>query len=244
MPVEPVIAQRRKMGINEILDTEGRDIAPDLLEVSEIFGLDPIHLLALLFAESNLNPRAERWGSWLPETVRQHIENRDWAALQTVIDDAWPDISFGYSQHIVLFHYTGDRTKSWLNVLNVRNYVFAHPRENIYEAAQKLNECFQHWSCDGSILSAMIVYNAGSDRRDDPLWMAGWSQNVRAYRRALARAENYREDGGDEDVNKAEISRSLGVIWGIAELLEQLKSEYSKELKDAVVAIKQEVGIT
>lgn len=229
--------------MKEILNAEGLDITHDLVRASEQHGIDPVHLLALLFAESGgLNPRAERWGSWNLETVWDHINNHDWESLQEIINDAWPDISFGCSQHIVLFHYHGDRTKSWLNVLNVRSHVFANPIENIYEAAKKLSSCFSG-SKDGSALGAMVVYNAGSDRRDDPVWMAAWQQNVRAYQRSLARAENYRDAGGDEDVNKAEISRSLGVIWGIAELLEQLKSEYSKELKDAVIAIKAEVEI-
>lgn len=228
--------------MKEILTADGHDITYDLGRAALAHRIDPIHLLALLFAESGgLNPRAERWGSWNLETVWRHINNHDWERLQEIINDAWPDISFGMSQHIVLYHYHGDRTKSWLNVLNVRSYVFANPIENIYEAAKKLSSCF-NGSKDGSALGAMTVYNAGSDRRDDPVWMAAWAQNVRAYQRALARAENYRSDGGDA-VDKAEISRSLGVIWGIAEILQTLKSEFAKELKDAVASIKKETEI-
>lgn len=54
------------------------------------------------------------------------------------------------------------------------------------------------------------------------------------------------EDGVDKDV----ITNALNVVWGYAELLEKppgLKrtgqKQAAKELKDAVVAIKQEAGI-
>lgn len=45
-----------------VLDREGRDITQDLLDSAQEFGLAPTHLLALLYAESGLFGRSERWG--------------------------------------------------------------------------------------------------------------------------------------------------------------------------------------
>ncbi len=43
-----------------------------------------------------------------------------------------------------------------------------------------------------------------------------------------------------ETMNKAIMEHALNTAWGIAELLEALKSEYAQQLKDAVIAIKSE----
>lgn len=100
-------------------------------------------------------------------------------------------MSFGYSQCIVLYHYFGDHTATLENIEAVRDYVFSHPAEDIDEAASRL-ACGISRSLDGTALGGMIVYNAGSDRRDDPEWLKRWKGNVANYEAALAWAEQYR----------------------------------------------------
>lgn len=163
-----------------------------------------------------------------------------WQLLREIVEDADFDLSFGYSQRIIAYHELGDNTHSLENVLAVREAVFADPEADIEAAASRLAGCFRHESCDGSILSALVVFNAGSDRRKDPEWMARWAGNVAAYEDALEWAEQYR---GDESMDKAKISFALGVVWGVAQLLKAIKSPYGQELEDAVVYIKQEVGL-
>lgn len=121
-------------------------------------------MLALIKAESGLNPKAARYG-------------------------VWPDVSFGYSQYIVLYHYFGDHTPTQQNIDTVRDYVFSHPDRDLDEAAIKLSMCIDYYSLDGSVLGGMVAYNAGSDRRDDPEWMAKWGNNVVSYQWALQDAE-------------------------------------------------------
>lgn len=124
-------------------------------------------MLALIGAESGLNPEAEHWG-------------------------LWPDISFGYGQRIVLFHYYGDHTNTLQNIYSVRDYVFDHPEEDIRQAASKLAWAIDYSSLDGSALGGMVAYNAGSDERDNPEWMAKWGSHVAIYQASLDWAETYR----------------------------------------------------
>ncbi len=140
-----------------------------LCTAAQAHGLDPVWLLALVMAESGKgpDPRAERWG-------------------------VWPDVSFGYAQFIVLYSYVGDHTNTPENIQFVRDYVFAHPAEDLDQAAAKLAWALDYASDDGSILGALTAYNAGSDRRDDPGWMARWGGNVISYGWALEWAEGYR----------------------------------------------------
>lgn len=126
------------------------------------------------------------------EQLEQNPHSEVRVALQALINEAWADVSFGYSQRIVLFHDTGDRSRSVENCLAVREHVFGDPDEDIDAATRRLAGCFQHATCDGTPLSAMIVYNAGSDRRSDPEWMERWRGNVASYQRALQQAEGYR----------------------------------------------------
>ena len=148
-------------------------------------------LLALLRAESGLNPRAERWGARTGQ-AQAFIVAADDAALGELIAVVWPDLGFGYSQRVVAFHERGDRTPTVRNCLAVREWVFGHPDEDIQAAAQRLVGCFRHPTCDGSALSALCIYNAGSDRRGDAAWMGRWAGNVASYEVALAWAEGYR----------------------------------------------------
>lgn len=181
----------QQLPLQPVLNANGDDIAPIVCDVAEQTGVDPVHLLALMKAESNLNPYAERWGIYTAD-ARSAIESVDFALLESIIATAWPDISFGYSQRIVLYHDTGDRSASVENCLLVRDYVFSHQEEDIMAAATRLRGCFSNPTCDGSIISALVVYNAGSDRRNDPVWAARWRGNVASYERALAFADAFR----------------------------------------------------
>lgn len=177
--------------LRAVRNTDGDDIAPFVIAAADAAGLDPVALLALLRAESGLNPRAERWGRETAEAVAA-IARQDWPALAGIIGRVWPDISFGYSQRIVLFHDQGDRSPTVANCLAVREHVFTHPEEDIRAAAQRLAAGFRR-SLDGTPLGAMVVYNAGSDRRNDPAWLAAWAGNVASYQRALEWAEQFRQ---------------------------------------------------
>ena len=81
---------------------------------------------------------------------------------------AWPDVSFGYGQRIVRFHYAGDRSPSVPNVLAVRRQVFEHPEADLREMATFLKGTLAQARrgdlspCGGDeLLGALIVYNAG-----------------------------------------------------------------------------------
>lgn len=174
-----------------MVDTNGRDITGPILEYAQVYGFDPVVLLALLKAESGLNPRAERWGTRTAE-ARRMIQFGLLRSSRSLINDVWPDISFGFGQRIVKYHYIGDKTKSVTNILQVRQGVFNDPDRDIREAADHLAGAFEHSTCDGTPLSALVVYNAGSDRRHSEVWMRRWAGNVAAYEWALAWAEQYR----------------------------------------------------
>lgn len=161
-----------------------------MVAAADAAGIDPVAVLALLRAESGLNPKAERWGQETGAAVNA-INRQDWPALAGIIGRAWPDVSFGYSQRIVLFHDQGDHSPSVANCLAVREYVFTHQTEDIRAAALRLAAGLGR-SLDGTALGAMVVYNAGSDRRNDPAWLAQWAGNVASYRRALDWAEQFR----------------------------------------------------
>lgn len=178
-------------GAPKILNSEGENIGPTIVDAAAASGIEGWHLAALLKAESGLNPKAERWGGRTSQ-AKQIIAVGNTDELQALIDDVWPDISFGMSQRIVLYHDQGDRTQSFANCLAVRAYVFNNPADDIQAAARRLAGCFQHPTCDGTALSAMVVYNAGSDRRSDPEWFNVWGANVAAYQRALEWAEQFK----------------------------------------------------
>lgn len=123
-----------------------------------------------MIAESALDPYAEHWG-------------------------AWPDISFGFGQRIVLYHYVGDRTDSAENIAFVRAYVFAHPDEDIAHMAENLEADLGYVeSADLSpvrgdrLLAALVVYNAGHYPLPTDTWWQRWAGNVANYTAALLAA--------------------------------------------------------
>jgi hypothetical protein len=210
--------------VANVINTRSEDIAATINLAAKQTGLDPVHLLALLIAESGLNPHAERWGR---ETLaaKAAIERGDWSLLMAIISRAWPDISFGMSQRIVLFHEEGDRSPSLNNCLAVRQAVFANPAADINAAASRLAGCFGHMTCDGSILSAMTIYNAGTDRRNEPAWWALWKGNIASYERALEQAAGYAVVEPPGPTREEEIANLLDVLNGWSENARQMHQE-------------------
>ena len=241
-----------------VLNTQGEDITQAIIEAADCYDLEPTDLLALLYAESGLDPKAERWGSYTAN-AKQDIAKGNRDDLLWVINQSWPDISFGYSQRIVLYHELGDRSPSTENCLQVRSEVFADPIADIHAAAYRLTDCFSHWTCNGTILSAMIVYNAGSDRRSDADWMRMWQGNVANYQAALDWAEQYREDRDNmadtQDIHTVTISKptvlaGLDLIWAKLDEIQQAMGAESyvgsiaEEAKqDGIVQIKRALGL-
>ncbi len=174
-----------------ILNTRGDDISDIIIAAATKHNLDPIALLALIKAESGLNQKAERWGSFTGN-AQNAIELGNTDMLQSIIDHVWPDISFSYSQRIVLYHDQGDHMPTVENCLAVRDYVFTHPDEDLGAAADRLARAILR-SSDGSVLGGMCVYNAGSDYRDDPVWVKRWGGNVASYQSAITWAEALRD---------------------------------------------------
>ena len=118
------------------------------------------------------------------------IEKEDWVALQEIIDDTWPDISFGYGQRIVLYHWWGDQSQTVANVLSVRKAVFGQPRRDILEAALRLKVSYDAAKgMKDRDLKALVYYNAGHIPPASNAWWITWSGNVLAYRTALDEAK-------------------------------------------------------
>lgn len=230
--------------MKQVIDREGNDITGMLVDAATAALVDPVHLVALLQAESALYRKAERYGMRTNEFLQhlmwyQHGDHSQEAALQNILYDVWPDVSFSYGQQIVLFHYYGDRTSELQNVLTVRDMVFQNPYTNIADAAMRFASGIER-SLDGTPLGGMVVYNAGSDKRNDPAWMSQYGGNVVAYERALAWAEQYRDDVAPPTPDVVE---HLDQLWGVANELEQARHEdLASRIKERVVAIKNLLG--
>jgi hypothetical protein len=176
----------------------GEDLRPVLTAASEGAGIPLALALACAIAESGLDPRAERWGGADgTRQAREAIAAGDTARLQEIVARAWPDVSFGYGQRIVRFHYAGDRSPSIPNVLAVRRQVFEHPEEDVREMATFLKGTLAQARrgdlspCGGDeLLGALIVYNAGHLPAPDSSWWEERQGNVANYRRALERARH------------------------------------------------------
>ena len=138
-----------------------------------------------MIAESNLNPYAERWGA-ATARAKEAIAAGDRRTLQQIIDRYWPDISFGYGQRIVLYHYCGDRSPTVDNCLAVRNSVFQNPMRDVVETAKKLQPLYAVY---GDMLRSLIVYNAGHWPGD--WYFTAYQQNVKNYQNALREAKRY-----------------------------------------------------
>lgn len=155
----------------------------------------PLELaLAVAMAESALNSKAERWGS-MTSQAQAAIIGGDMDLLQAIIDEVWPDISFGLSQRIVEYHYLGDGSQRADNCLSVREGVFADPARDLQEMCTKLATCLATAQAANlgpvggdPLLGACVVYNAGHYPTADDSWWSTWSANAASYRAALDRA--------------------------------------------------------
>jgi len=176
-----------------LLNADGDEIGPIFDAAWQAASIPRQLALACALAESGLNPRAERWGR-STAAARSAIQADDRAWLAEIIDAAWPDISFGYGQQIVLYHYLGDRTSSVENVLAVRDGVFADPAGNLVDMCRRLAGCLARArACDlepvagDELLGALVVYNSGAWHAADDAWWTSWAGNVRAYASMLQR---------------------------------------------------------
>lgn len=156
-----------------IFNTEGEDIHPIVAQAARDSGVDEKLVLACAIAESGLNPKAARIGNW-------------------------PDVSFGYGQQIVLYHYFGDHSNTPENIAAVREHVFANPGENLIDMANRLSvNVVKAQTSDLSMvggdedLAALIIYNAGHFPSVGESYWKVYGANVDGYRHGLARASNY-----------------------------------------------------
>ena len=176
-----------------ILNARGEDIGPMLAAACVAHGI-PLELaLGCAIAESGLRPDAERWGTLTPQ-AKDAISRGDSVLLMDIINRTWPDISFGYGQQIVKFHYLGDQSASVENCLAVRRAVFNDPRANLLDMCKRLAARLrQAQTTDLTpvggdlLLMACVLYNRGHLVTDPAEWRAIQSR-VDHYRRSLTQA--------------------------------------------------------
>lgn len=193
-PGGKVVSASRATSSTAILNVEGKDIRPALAVAVQTAGIPMELALACAIAESGLNPKAERWGG-RTEEARGAIRLGSLDLLRQIIRDVWPDISFGYGQRVVAFHWAGDRQPTAENCIAVRDTVFSNPGRDLLEMARKLNDCLADtYGADLSpvggdcLLGALVAYNAGHIPAPGDSWWEDWAGNVAAYRWALAQA--------------------------------------------------------
>jgi hypothetical protein len=206
-----------------IVDAKGNDITAMVERAATVGGIPILLLLGCMYGESgSLDQYAERWGSRSTEAKAAIAAGR-WGDLQTIIDSGWADISFGRSQRIVKYHYTGNFQQSVQNCMAVREYVFTHPQQDLDEMAKKLagnlkiarQNNLDH--VDGSeLLGACTVYNAGHWPKDAAEW-AKYAPRIENYRKGLALAavvlstpSPSQPSGGDAIVTIEEKAVALG----------------------------------
>lgn len=162
---------------------------------AKTYGL-PVKLIAACGkAESNWYRKAQRWGTKTTEAIIA-INNMDYEGLQKIVAEVQPDISFGYGQRIVLYHYYGDRTHTVSNCLDVRKHVWDNPTIDIMQMAIHLRNDYERARyadlspVQGDILlMTLCTYNAGHPPPPTSLY---WSQhigNIQNYRSALEWAQ-------------------------------------------------------
>ncbi len=177
-----------------VIDNRGQDITDMVLAAADQAGIPPLLLLGCMYGESGgLDQFSERWGTRTSE-AKDAIARSDWSTLQAIINSVWADVSFGRSQRIVKYHYTGNTRPTVENCLAVREYVFSHPEQDLIEMAKKLAGNLRTAQANDlslfggdANLAACAIYNSGH-----PLTPAEWSRygpRVNNYRRGLEQAK-------------------------------------------------------
>lgn len=151
-----------------VLDTTGYDIYPLIQRHAAENGISERLLLAMLIAESGLNPYAARYGT--P-----------------------PDVSFGYSQLIITTaaaYGIGDGSYTEENVERVRDTLFDR------ETSIRLGAAHLKWTYyvarlypEERELQALICYNSGNVQERGNWYWQRYGSHVAAYQEALLRAE-------------------------------------------------------
>lgn len=181
-----------------VINSEGVDIGPNLETAAGRSGCPIRLLLACVLAESGRtspNPYAERWGSET-QAAKDAIRAGDWNTVRGILARAGADVSFGYGQQILLYHYFGDKTSSLENAMAVRERVFTNPQENLNDCAVRLVSNLNRVQAvdlqpvaGDRHLAALVVYNAGHYPEYPSPWWESWAGNVESYRQCLALAD-------------------------------------------------------
>lgn len=143
----------------------GFDIGPLCQDAASTYDVPLVGLLALLKAESGLNPHAERYG-------------------------AWPDVSFGLGQQVVAYAPFGDGSDSAENIAFVRDKLFDRATAiQIAAAHLKSDYATAKAAGDDSVLGGLVVYNCGHYPVLGGDYWTRYAGNVENYKMALAWAE-------------------------------------------------------
>jgi hypothetical protein len=192
--VGPFWRPRSPAAAQPILTADGQDIRGLIVAASASAGIPPALLLGCISAESDLDPRAERWGT-VTQQAKAAIAAQDHHALKALIGQAWTDISFGLAQRIVKFHYFGDQQATVENVVAVRQYVFDHRDRDLSEAAAYLKADLalaRHGDLslchDDELLGACIVYNCGHFPSSNESYWSQRASTIARYRTKLEEA--------------------------------------------------------
>jgi hypothetical protein len=181
-----------------ITTQQGRDVT-SVYQQGALDGAMPLRLpLGCSYAESKLNERAERFGTTTPQ-AQAAIAAGDTTKLQALISAAWADVSFGIGQRVVLYHYAGNRSPGYPNVLAVRAQVFNNPVRDIQEQCVWNASHYRQVAIltdeelapvDGDReLAALVIYNAGHWPGPNDSYWTTHAANVDNYRRGLAWAD-------------------------------------------------------
>jgi hypothetical protein len=141
-------------------------------------------ILAMLLAESTLYPFAERFGKYTSR-AQEAIRGGCWGDLQTIIDYAWYDVSFGLSQVTVALaasYGIGNGTPQVDNVMLVRKKLF-NREVSIDVGTRHLKACYEN-----DRLQALIRYNSGSYQPEGNWYWQDYKANIDRYRWALSEA--------------------------------------------------------
>lgn len=139
-------------------------------------------LLALVLAESDGNPKAERWGEQTADAVRLMAAG-DFERLSGVFLDVWPDISFGLEQQSMDTHPWWDGEKSLESALRLRTAVLTYPGASLYYGALRLRRMLR--AVGGDPLAACVWWNSGGDNLAEPWYRDNEAESLCRYIRDL-----------------------------------------------------------